>query len=49
VARRPDLVRHHRHRGTWSGVGGSESLVATLLRDDRLETVRQRYDDQGLR
>ncbi|MCL8250941.1 MULTISPECIES: hypothetical protein [Aeromicrobium] len=35
--------------GTWTGVGGSESLVAALLRDDRLETVRQRYDDGALR
>jgi hypothetical protein len=35
--------------GTWTGVGGSESLVATLLREPRLEVVRQRYDQGALR
>ncbi|MET0766030.1 MAG: hypothetical protein ABWY50_00145 [Aeromicrobium sp.] len=35
--------------GTWTGVGGSESLVSTLLRDQRLEIVRQRYDEGALR
>ncbi|MCW2771427.1 MAG: hypothetical protein JWR27_2860 [Aeromicrobium sp.] len=33
----------------WTGVGGSEALVDTLLRDDRLEVVRQRYDEGALR
>lgn len=35
--------------GTWTGVGGSEALVSALLRDDRLEVVRQRYDETALR
>ncbi len=35
--------------GTWTGVGGSAALVDTLLRDDRLEVVRQRYDEGALR
>jgi hypothetical protein len=35
--------------GTWTGVGGSEALVADLLRDPRLEVVRQRYDERALR
>lgn len=35
--------------GTWTGVGGSASLIARLLRDDRLEVVRQRYDEGELR
>lgn len=34
---------------TWTGVGGSASLVDDLLRDDRLEVVRQRYDEGSLR
>jgi hypothetical protein len=35
--------------GTWSGVGGSAALVDDLLRDPRLEVVRQRYDEAALR
>ncbi|TGN34206.1 hypothetical protein [Aeromicrobium chenweiae] len=35
--------------GTWTGVGGTESLIATLLQDPRLEVVRQRYDEAALR
>jgi hypothetical protein len=35
--------------GTWTGVGGSTALVSRLLADDRLETVRQRYDEAALR
>jgi len=35
--------------GTWTGVGGSEALITALLRDDRLEVVRQRYDETALR
>jgi len=35
--------------GTWTGVGGSESLIAALLHDDRLEVVRQRYDEGAVR
>lgn len=35
--------------GTWTGVGGSEALITTLLRDSRLEVVRQRYDEGALR
>lgn len=35
--------------GTWTGVGGSAALIDTLLRDDRLEVVRQRYDEGTLR
>lgn len=35
--------------GTWTGVGGTASLIATLLADDRLEVVRQRYDEDALR
>jgi hypothetical protein len=34
---------------TWTGVGGSEALIAQLLRDPRLEVVRQRYDEGALR
>jgi hypothetical protein len=30
-------------------VGGSEALISSLLYDPRLETVRQRYDEQALR
>jgi hypothetical protein len=35
--------------GTWTGVGGTESLIATLLADRRLEVVRQRYYEGALR
>lgn len=35
--------------GTWTGVGGSTALIDALLRDDRLEVVRQRYDEGSLR
>ncbi|MCL3819902.1 hypothetical protein [Aeromicrobium wangtongii] len=35
--------------GTWTGVGGSTALIATLLGDPRLEVVRQRYDEGALR
>jgi hypothetical protein len=35
--------------GTWTGVGGSEALIGALLRDARLEVVRQRYDETALR
>ncbi|QGG40504.1 hypothetical protein [Aeromicrobium yanjiei] len=35
--------------GTWTGVGGTESLIAELLHDPRLEVVRQRYDEGALR
>jgi hypothetical protein len=35
--------------GTWTGVGGSVELVDRLLRDDRLEVVRARYDETALR
>lgn len=35
--------------GTWTGVGGSEALITALLRDSRLEVVRQRYDEGALR
>jgi hypothetical protein len=35
--------------GTWTGVGGSAALISSLLDDRRLETVRQRYDEQALR
>lgn len=35
--------------GTWTGVGGSASLIDALLRDSRLEVVRQRYDEGALR
>ena len=34
---------------SWTGVGGSEELVAALLADPRLEVVRQRYDAADLR
>lgn len=34
---------------TWTGVGGSARLVDDLLQDDRLEVVRQRYDEGSLR
>ncbi len=30
--------------GTWTGVGGSESLIADLLADRRLEVVRARHE-----
>lgn len=33
----------------WTAVGGSERLVQDLLRDTRLEVVRQRYDEGALR
>jgi hypothetical protein len=33
----------------WTGVAGSEALIDDLLRDDRLEVVRQRYDEGALR
>ncbi len=35
--------------GTWTGVGGSEALITALLRNSRLEVVRQRYDEGALR
>lgn len=35
--------------GTWTGVGGTAGLIDDLLRDDRLEVVRQRYDEGALR
>lgn len=35
--------------GTWTGVGGSAGLIDALLRDNRLEVVRQRYDEGALR
>lgn len=35
--------------GTWTGVGGSDALIDALLRDSRLEVVRQRYDAGALR
>ncbi|WP_456698727.1 hypothetical protein [Aeromicrobium sp. P5_D10] len=35
--------------GTWTGVGGSAALIDDLLRDSRLEVVRQRYDEGALR
>ena len=35
--------------GTWTGVGGSDALIGALLRDGRLEVVRQRYDEGTLR
>lgn len=35
--------------GSWTGVGGSAALISTLLRDRRLEVVRQRYEDGALR
>ena len=31
--------------GHWTGVGGSDTLADELLADDRLDTVRTRYDD----
>lgn len=34
---------------TWTGVGGTEALIEALLRDERLEVVRQRYDEGALR
>lgn len=34
---------------TWTGVGGTKELTGTLLRDDRLEVVRTRYDEEALR
>jgi hypothetical protein len=33
----------------WTAVGGSEALVRDLLREERLEVVRQRYDEGALR
>ncbi|MDR7087620.1 hypothetical protein J2X11_002459 [Aeromicrobium panaciterrae] len=33
---------------TWTGIGGSDELIATLLADPRLEAVRQRYDVASL-
>ncbi|NRQ49890.1 hypothetical protein [Aeromicrobium stalagmiti] len=35
--------------GTWTGVGGTSDLVDDLLREPRLEVVRQRYDEGALR
>ncbi|MET0446952.1 MAG: hypothetical protein ABW004_01045 [Aeromicrobium sp.] len=35
--------------GTWTGVGGSQALIDALLRDPRLEVVRQQYDERALR
>ncbi|MGA8987811.1 hypothetical protein [Aeromicrobium sp.] len=34
---------------TWTGVAGSAALVAELLAEPRLEVVRARYDEAGLR
>lgn len=34
---------------TWTGVGGTKELTDALLRDDRLEVVRTRYDEGALR
>jgi hypothetical protein len=34
---------------TWTGVGGTRELTDALLRDDRLEVVRSRYDEGALR
>ncbi|GAA3527365.1 hypothetical protein GCM10022234_25730 [Aeromicrobium panaciterrae] len=35
--------------GTWTGVGGSAVLIDELLKEPRLEVVRQRYDVTELR
>lgn len=35
--------------GTWTGVGGTPALIDNLLQDQRLEVVRQRYDEGALR
>lgn len=35
--------------GTWTGIGGSAALIDDLLRDDRLEVVRSRFDEGALR
>jgi hypothetical protein len=34
---------------TWTAVGGTKELTDALLRDDRLEVVRTRYDEGALR
>ncbi len=34
---------------TWTAVGGTKNLTDALLRDDRLEVVRTRYDEGALR